>query len=156
MAHRYIVPLAAVCLASFSILAGCGSEDGDGATAATDEALIAKSDFIQAANAACEERIKQMQAKIKKVYAKAAKKSRNAGAEDLIEEVVAPGFEGEVNDLSSLDPPPGDEQEVEAVITAIQEMVDRTKSDLAENRKYPYRKTENVAAAYGLPACGHP
>jgi hypothetical protein len=42
------------------------------------------------------------------------------------------------------------------VITTLEEMVARTRKDLAEGRGYPYRKTENVSAAYGLPACGHP
>ena len=42
------------------------------------------------------------------------------------------------------------------MIDAIQQMVDRTRADLAAGRNYPYRKTENIAAAYGLPNCGRP
>lgn len=142
-------------LVAGSALSACGGDDG-GAPNAFDEDTIAKGDFIQAANEACETRAAQIEAKGRRVYAVASKKSRDAGAKLLIEQVVVPGFEREIRDLRALQPPPGDEEEVEGLITALQEMVDRTRGDLAKGRSWPYRKTENLAAAYGLPACGHP
>jgi hypothetical protein len=155
MRARTLIASSAVALVALSPLSGCGDDDG-GDTASDDAALIAKADFIQAANAACEQRNQQMQAKLKRLYAKAAGKPRDEAAREIIEEVIAPGFEAEAKDLRALEPPPGEEEEVDAVITAIEEMVARTRRDLAAGRKYPYRKTENVAAAYGLPACGRP
>lgn len=155
MRKRYLLGAVVVVLASSSLPIACGG-DGADEVDAFDEDVIAKADFIQAANAACQARIKQMKAKSRRVFAKASEKSPQAGAKLLIEQVVVPGFEGELRDLRALQPPPGDEARVEQVIDAIQEMVDRTQRDLGQGRPYPYRKTENLTAAYGLPDCGHP
>ena len=155
MRNWYLIGMVASVLVASSALIACGSNDAEGANA-YDEDTIAKGDFVQAANEACEERIAQMKAQSRRVFAKASQKSRDAGAKLLIEQVVVPGFEGELQDLRALQPPPGDEEQVEEIIAAIEEMVVRTRRDLARERSYPYRKTENLAAAYGLPACGHP
>jgi hypothetical protein len=153
MRGQRFMAVAVVALAASA--SGCGSDD-DGPPNAYAEDVIAKADFIQAANAACGARIDQMKEESERVFVRAGKKSPEAGAKLLIEEVVVPGFEGELEDLRALEPPPGDEAEVEGVISAIQEMLDRTRKDLGNDRIYPYRKTENLASAYGLPACGHP
>jgi hypothetical protein len=137
-------------------LGACGDDDNEKLTG-TEEEIVAKSDFIQSANAACEKRSEEMSAKAEKVVAKfSTQPDSEKGRREVIEKAIAPGFEAEVKDLRALKPPPGDEEEVEEVIRAIEEMVARTKEDLGAGRVYPYRRTENLAAAYGLPACGHP
>jgi len=155
MRKRYVIAGVATALALS--VGGCGDDDDGGNLASNDETVIVKADFIQAANAACEQRGEEMSKRAQQVFKKYSgqpdsPKARRA----IIEEAIAPGFEAELRDLRALDPPPGEEDEVEEVITTIDEMVARTRRDLAEDRGYPYRKTENVSAAYGLPACGHP
>ncbi|HEX9968024.1 MAG TPA: hypothetical protein VGB06_08750 [Solirubrobacterales bacterium] len=154
MHKRYVIAGAATALAlSFG---ACGDDEG-GNLASNDEAVIVKADFIQAANAACEQRGEQMTARAQQVFKQYSNQPDSPKARRaLIEKAIAPGFEGEIDDLRALEPPPGEEEEVEEVITTLEEMVARTRKDLAEGRNYPYRKTENVSAAYGLPACGHP
>lgn len=155
MRKRYLIASVAVALAL--PLGGCGDDDDGERVSATDEDVVVKSDFIQAANAACEQRSQEISAKVQKVIAKYSSQADSPKARrEVIEKAVAPGFEAEVRDLRALEPPPGDEEEVEEVIRAIDEMVARTREDLAEGRPYPYRRTENLAAAYGIPACGHP
>jgi hypothetical protein len=157
MGHRYLIAITvAVAFVALPTIVGCGGDDDDSTNASNDQAMIVKADFIQAANTACQERGKEMKAGAQGLIAEAESGSPKAAREKLIKTVIAPGFEGEVDDLKALEPPPGDEEEVEEIITAIQELVDRMRSDLAEGRNYPYRKTENIAAAYGLPACGTP
>ena len=155
MPKRYLIVAAAAALALS--LGACGDDDDGGNLASNDEAVIVKADFIQAANAACEQRAEEMQKRAQQVFKKYSDqpdspKVRRA----VIEEAIAPGFEAEIEDLRALEPPPGEEEEVEEVLTTIEEMVARTRRDLSEGRGYPYRTTENVSAAYGLPACGHP
>jgi len=135
-------------------MAGCGSDDAS--SASNDQETIVKADFIQAANEICKHRNEEMLAKLRPAYKQAEKLSNEAAAKKLLVRAIVPGFAREVRDLRALQPPPGEEDEVEAVINTIQEMLDRTRKDFAIGRDYPYRKTENVAAAYGLPACGHP
>jgi|GEM_PF-3714246 len=156
MRKRYVIAGVATALALS--VGGCGDDDDEGGNlASNDEAVIVKADFIQAGNTACEQRGEEMTARAQQIL------KQNSGQADspksrraLIEKAIAPGFEAEIRDLRALEPPPGEEEEVEEVITTLEEMVARTRKDLAEDRDYPYRKTENVAAAYGLPACGHP
>jgi hypothetical protein len=155
MRNRYR-SIGAALLCATVFLAGCGSDDDNGSGSADTKATIAKADFIQAADEACEARSDEMEKKGQRVFAEASGKSRNDVAKELIENVVAPGFEGEVADIRALEPPPGEEQQLEEILTAIENMVDRMRKDLAVGRNIPYRKTENLAAAYGLPACGHP
>lgn len=155
MRNRYFLAGAATALALS--LAACGDDDDSGNLASNDESVIVKADFIQAANAACEKRAEEMTTRAQQVFKQFSgqpdsPKVRRA----VIEKAIAPGFEAELRDLRALEPPPGEEEEVQEVLTTIEEMVARTRRDLSEGRGYPYRKTENVAAAYGLPACGHP
>lgn len=154
-----LVSVAVIAIAVFALSTGCGSDSGDDSStnaSASADATIAKADFITAANEACEARSDEIKAKGERVYQEAEGKARSAGAQAIIEEVVAPGFEGEIEDLRALTPPPGDKEEIEELLVAMEETVDRMRNDLALKRFYPYRKTENLAAAYGLPACGHP
>ena len=135
----------------------CGDDEEGGNLASNDDTVIVKADFIQAANAACEQRGEEMTARAQQLLKQYGGQPNSPKARRaLIEKAIAPGFEAEIRDLRALEPPPGEEEEVEEVITVLEEMVARTREDLSEGRDYPYRKTENVAAAYGLPACGHP
>jgi hypothetical protein len=156
MRRRQLIACVAVALAV--PLSACGDDDGGGGNlASNDETVIAKADFIQAANAACERRGDQITAQTQRVFEKYSDQPESPKArKELVSEVIVPGFEAQARDLRALEPPPGEEDEVEEVISTIEEMVERTREDFAEGRDYPYRKTENVAAAYGLPACGHP
>lgn len=155
MRKRFLIAGAATALALS--VGACGDDDEGGNLASNDETVIVKADFIQAADAACEQRSAQMTARAQQIFKQYSGQSDSPKARRaLIEKAIAPGFEAELRDLRALEPPPGEEEEVEEVLTTIEEMVARTRKDLAEGRNYPYRKTENVAAAYGLPACGHP
>jgi hypothetical protein len=149
-----------VCVTAFMalvvLLPGCGGDDDDGVIASDYDAVIVKADFIQAATEACEARSAQIRAKGQRVYKAASERPVAAVTKDLVEEAVAPGFEGQIEDLRALEPPPGEEEDVEKVIAEIEGMLERMKAGKTAGRRAPYRKSENYAAAYGLPACGHP
>lgn len=153
---RLPVPLIAVALvASLLVVASCG-DDTDVSSAALDEETIARADFIQDANAICARQREEMKSKSERIFQEAADKPQTAAARELIEKIVAPGFEREVEEIRELEPPPDEEAELEEVLVAIEEMVERTRADLAADRGFPYRKTEKLAAAFGLPDCGTP
>ena len=116
--------------------------------------MIVKADFVQAATEACEARSAQIKTKGQQIYKTASKRPAAAVAKDLVDEAIAPSFEGQVEDLRALRPPPG--EDVERVIAKIEGMLERMKTGKTFGRRAPYRKSENYAAAYGLPACGHP
>jgi ABC-type Fe3+-hydroxamate transport system substrate-binding protein len=138
------------------LVAGCGEDEDEATSASNDRATIVKADFIQAANAICQKRGREVKAKSQRILAASGNKSRNVVAKELVEEAVAPAFEREADEIRDLAPPSGEEEQVEELVGAIDEMIARTRRDLSANRNYPYRKTENIAAAYGLPDCGRP
>lgn len=146
-----------IALAALALFAGCGGdEDGGGVIASDYDDVIVKADFIQAANEACEARTTQIREGGREIFRRASGKPQAELAKELVDEVVAPTFEGELEDLRALEPPPGEEADVERVITEIEGMLERMKAGETVDRTAPYRKSENYAAAYGLPACGHP
>jgi len=156
MRFRRLIGPTILALAALLVLGGCGDDEDEATSASNDQATIVKADFIQAANAICEQRGEEVKAKSEKILAASGEKPRNVVAKELVEEAVAPAFEREADEIRALEPPAGDEEQVEELVDAIDEMVARTRNDLSANRDYPYRKTENLAAAYGLPDCGRP
>jgi hypothetical protein len=147
----------ALALAFLAFLGGCGGDADDHGVIASDyDDVIVKADFIQAATEACESRTAQIRAQGQRIYKAAASKPEAAIARELVDKVIAPNFEGQLEDLRALDPPSGEEEDVEIVIDEIEGMLNRMKEGKTVGRTAPYRKSENYAAAYGLPACGHP
>lgn len=138
-------------------LGSCGgdSEEPDNGYGLNEDE-IARADYVQAANALCAERREEMTKKGQRLYAQIERNPGRGGAKELIEEVVAPGFEREIKELRELTPPPGDEEQVRELIAAMADMVERTRKDLGVDRGFPYRKTEKLAALYGVPDCGRP
>lgn len=153
---RSVGAIALTALALLASLGGCGGDEDNGVIASDYDDVIVKADFIQAATEACESRSAQIRAQGRRIYRTAAGKPQAAIAKELVDEVIAPNFEGEIKDLRALDPPPGEEKDVETVIAEIEQMLRRMKNGETLGRIAPYRKSENYAAAYGLPACGHP
>jgi hypothetical protein len=120
---------------------------------------IAKAEFIKRANAICEVTLKKITSEAFPVLEKAAKRSDSVqeGAEtSLVSAVMVPGFQAEVEGIRALGAPPGDEDKVDAILDAIQEVVDKGEADpesFGQGTEPPYSHAARVAAAYGLASC---
>lgn len=166
--------------------AGCGGDDGDGresadATGATTaapegsasdgatteggeaqdgdsvEASGPEAEFIREANAICRKAVARIQLVGKKVF------EEESGPKDgptfkrrLVNDVLVPNLESEVNGLRELEVPPADEAQVNKIITAIEEVIRRVETNPKNYGYYPYVQAERLADAYGLNACGRP
>jgi hypothetical protein len=132
---------------------GAGAANGSTATDGADRATGAKGEFVEAANAACFQRRKQMRQEFN-ALARNASETPSA-VESLIERVIAPGLEAEVREIRALEPPPAETRQIEAILAAIQETVDQAQADPVEFTKHgPFSEVTKLANEYGLTACG--
>lgn len=152
MIHRR-PPLTLLLLATLvaGLASGCGGDDDSTATADT----ISKAEFVKQAEALCEARGKEVQTQAARILAD-TKKPQKVQARKMSTQVAIPAFEREIRELEELGAPAGEKQQLDAVIDEIQETVNRFKKSPDTFAIYPYRHSEQAAAAYGIPSCGKP
>lgn len=144
--------LALAAIAAVASLAGCGS-GGDG----TASAPLTKAEFIKQGDAICEKADGKQKVELQ-AYLKEhpAARSSQAGQEKMILEVGAPPIQSEAEELAALEPPADDQDEIGAIVEAIEEAVSKVKEDpsnLTTGAKGPFAKADKLARAYGFKAC---
>ncbi len=137
-----------VAVIAMSLVLGGGCGGGDKAPT--------KAEFIKQADAIC----KKAHDKFEKDFnADFAGNQRPSQAElnKFAENTLVPGVQGEIDDISALEPPSGDEAEINAIIDAVQGGVDRIKADpgvLSPKVAFdPQKKGHQLAKDYGMKEC---
>jgi hypothetical protein len=152
---RTIVICAGV-LALALIGAGCGSDDEGEVTAAE----ISKAEFVKQADAACKRSEKQIQEDFA-AYVKDhedIQKPTEADYAELVDVILSPNVEQEVEDIRALGAPSGDEEEIEGLLAAREESVEVAEEDpeaLISNGDRIFAKSSKLAEEYGLEVCGN-
>jgi hypothetical protein len=131
------------------VISACGGDGGKDS--------ISKAEFLAKGNVAC----KRIQGKILAEMRPFLVRTRTGQSlenmmDEIVDEVIAPNFEAEIQMLRRLGTPAGDKREVNAILAAIQDTVDKAKArPVAFSRSpNPYGRGEDLALAYGLDACG--
>ncbi len=135
-------------LAALLALAGCGG--GDETTALT------KAEFTKQANAGCKEHSKERDELFKTVSNELdPSEVTRADQEQLIDEVLLPPFEKDIENLKSLSPPAGDEVRVEAIIEAMEKAVEKIEAKplIALRSTIQFAEARALAVKYGLKEC---
>lgn len=147
---------------AFLLVAGCGGDNDDpSGLSSTPPASKTKAEFVDAANAICAEKGSAMQKKTLQIL-KGAQGTSNRAQLQAIDTAIVPNLEAEVDELRALTPPVGHEARVERILSAIEDTVDQLRNakpvdaDSTFEENHPYRPGEQIAARYGLTACGHP
>jgi hypothetical protein len=144
-----IAAMAAVAL----LVAGCGG--GDDASGSS----ISKEEFIAKADAVCREGTERMQ----KAIFKLLKDQRNitkvskAEQEKIVRTAIVPSVEREVEELRALDVPDGDEERVDAMISALEEGIETAERDpgaVTNSTDVIFGIASRIGGEYGLEACG--
>lgn len=142
---------------------GCGDDRGtaaDGTSTAPGDVAeqSAKTLFIRSANEACRKDARKIRAKAQGITAQASGDSQEALAGVVIRRAIAPGLEAQVAAVRALEPPPGEAEKVNEVLTAIQATVADARRDPAAfvRQGDSFTDSSSAAAQYGLTACGHP
>ncbi len=144
---------------------GSGEEAGEAgeSTSGGEESTLAptsesKQEFVVKATSLCKKQQKSMRAGVLDFLksAKDSKASVQASQRRFVEEVLAPGFEAEAEGLRNLGAPEGEEEQVEAVIAAIELAIEEARRDPSAyfGGAPVFKEASRVPAAYGIPACG--
>jgi hypothetical protein len=142
-------------LAIVLVATGCG---GGGDSTEVTAASISKAQFIKQAEAICESGNKQLQIDF------AAFLKNNAGIEhpteatyaELVNTVVAPDIEREVEELRELGAPSADLDQVQAMLDAREESVALAEEDpqaVTHNSEKVFAKASKLAKEYGMETC---
>jgi hypothetical protein len=140
-------------IAAALLVAGCGGDDDSGSSAISKEEFIAKADTI------CKKGTERMQTAI----AGALKNQRNlakvskAEQEKIVTTVMVPSVSREVKELRALGVPDGDDERVDAMITALEEGIETAERDpevVTKSSDAIFGIASRIGGEYGLAVCG--
>jgi hypothetical protein len=166
---KMAVGLLATVLAVGLIAAGCGGDDDEdtaamtttetGATGATGAAggePLSKSEFIKQADQICRQGDQQIQQAGQELGPGSPSEEE---LEQFAAETVVPNIQEQIDGIRQLTPPKGDEEEVNAILDAAQEGIDRLAADPSllvqgQDAGGAFTEANRLAQEYGLEACG--
>jgi hypothetical protein len=165
-----ITALLALALAAGLIAAGCGDDDDEtttaaptttetGATGATGAATgepLSQDEFIAQADAICKKGDQEINAVANETFSGGQPSQEEQ--EQFVTETVVPNIQKQIDGLSGLTPPEGDEDEVAAIVDAAQRAVDEVEQDPSSigpgTGAGPFAEANRLAEDYGLEECG--
>jgi len=135
-------------------IAGCGSSDGSGS-----DNSISKEEFIAKADAIC----KQSNARLEAAFGKFLKENPNLKKtsdprlQQLVGGAMVPSLKREIEELRALGIPAGDEEKVEAMISALEEGLETAERDpqaVTNSSDAVFGIASRIGGEYGLKVCG--
>jgi hypothetical protein len=147
-----------VLIALFTVLvAGCGGSDG-GTTAA--EVRLTRAQLIKQGDTICEEADQRRLAGLQP-YIEEDPTGRSQSLpekERVVREVLLPPFQEEAEELAELNPPKADEDELQALVQALESAVERGEKDpasiLERGAIVQFGHAEKLGRQYGFERCG--
>lgn len=156
----------AVALVALFAVSGCGGGgDGDSATASSggpvtvEAGSLSKAQFVKQARAICTKSHEGFERDavriLKQQKADPTKASEGDPEAELVLDAFVPNFQSQIDQVSELGAPRGDEDEVSAFLTALQEAVDGANQDPRAfvRSEADLGKAPKLAKAYGLEEC---
>jgi hypothetical protein len=138
-------PALATSLASGLLAASCGGGD-DAPT---------KAEFIEQADAICKKAHRNFEKEFQQAFG--GERPSNADLKNFAKSDLVPGTEGQIAEISALEPPSGDQAQVDAIIEAVQAGVDKIKADpgilLPSVPEDPLAEGHRLAKEYGMKEC---
>jgi hypothetical protein len=155
----FIALLAAFAAISL-IVAGCGG-GGDSTDSTASSSGLTKAEFLKQGNAICAKGEKELNEEFEK-FAEEENLSENkppteAQLTKATEEFFLPIIKEQVEGIRGLSPPEGEEQQVDKVLSAAEDGIEKAEEDpasLANEKEDPFAKANELANEYGLVKCG--
>lgn len=139
---------------------GGGKEATGGKETTVQSSSLSRAEFVERAGAICtREKTKGLEEM--GAYVKQHPGATGAGKLELIGEalqkVFLPSVQRQIDQIRALGAPAGDEQEIEAFLSALQEAVDEAGQGTPSNGKFgqAFASSANLAHEYGLDACAY-
>jgi hypothetical protein len=137
------------------IVAGCGSSSDDSTSSLT------KAQFIVKADAICKKGNTEIESGFedfaKEAGIKENKEPTPAQGVEVSETVLIPYIKEQSEELRDLEVPSGDEEEITAMLDALDEGVEEAEEDpeaLFTSKSDPFGPANKMAKEYGLKVCG--
>lgn len=146
--------LAAGMVFALAAFAGCGGGEDDGGG----EEALTKVEFIAQGDAICEKAENQAETEAEAFAEENGfdlEKATDEELEEAIAEVLVPALERQSEEIDALGPPEGDEEEVEAIVVALEDgtaAVEDDPSSVLEGS--PLKEASQLAKDYGFKTCG--
>jgi hypothetical protein len=145
--------VAAVMVVAIAV-AGCGG--GDSSTTA---GSISKEEFITKADAICKKGTERLQKAIFAALKHPQNLTKVSEAEQIkiVTTAMVPNISREAKELRALGVPEGDEEKVDAMISALEEGVETAEQDpqaVTKSSDVVFGISSRIAGEYGLTACG--
>jgi hypothetical protein len=156
--HRRLIgalSIGALLFASL-LVAGCGSSSS---TTTTTTAAISKAEFVSKGNAICLAGNKKEKAETMAFYKKIGISEKEAPskaqANELVETVLAPGIQSQIDSVKALGAPSGEEQQVTSALESAQETLNKIKAKPEQlfSNQNPFKATGEQLHALGLTQC---
>ncbi len=147
---------AVVALAAAALVAGCGGdEEPDDFSPVVSEPL-SKVEFLREADRICFSSEARIEAAADDLVT-ARGDPDPAEVERIAIALVVPALEAEVTAIRALGAPPGDEEQVDAILAATEDGIAAIEADprgLLDGIPAPLRRAQRLAEAYGSQQCG--
>jgi hypothetical protein len=155
LSKRLIALLAGV-MAIAIVVAGCGSSDDTTETTAE----LTKVEFIKQGDAICKKGSDQIEEEVDTFAEENDVDTENPSKEDqeeVIAEVVTPSLQTQADELGQLGAPSGEEDEVAAIIEALEAGAEELENDpasLLTEGAGPLDEANQLATEFGFKECG--
>ncbi|HEX6687819.1 MAG TPA: hypothetical protein VF085_04050 [Solirubrobacterales bacterium] len=143
-----------------ALVAGCGG-GGDGSSSSTTVSKTwtgSKQAFVKKADAICSKNAKLIfQGVVKALYPAGINGANDSEKKEAVEKALVPGINTEIREIRALGFPSGQEDEVEAVLSSLEEELERAQSEPTEfllGQSSPFVDSKQAAEEYGFTACG--
>jgi hypothetical protein len=157
--------LALAAIAAAIVAVGCGSSDGGSDSSSTvtvtvQTGSLSKAAFVKKADAICKAARTEFLAEFASFSKEhlsefANPKNREEIFKKVLETMLGPNVEGQIEQISKLGAPSSYAPEVETFLNALQKRIDKAQEEPLGliATPYPFKKAENVAKQVGLQGC---
>ena len=163
---RGVLVIAGV-LSALLLVAGCGSDEGDATGSSSsgngevtvETGSLSKAEYVKQVSAICTKSREQLETEIAALLRKTSneppKPSEESPQVEFLEDTYLPSFQAQLDEVSAVAVPAGDEKEITAFLKALQYMVDRGTEDPQTfvSGEVSLDKAGKLAKAYGLENC---
>ena len=151
---RRVLTAGSLCLVVVGMslaLAACGSSSDSTTTALT------KAEFLKQGNAICRKGNEEIGKAAEKKFPRSGGKPNQKELEQFASQTIVPNIQSQVQQISELPAPEGDEEQVEAIVEEAEASAEKAAEDpsvmIKDNGEDPFAKTNELAGEYGLTAC---
>jgi len=165
MTNRLSIIAALVCAAFAVAIAGCGGGDDSSSTTAStgvsgatgaSGAPLTKEQFIAQADAICKKGNDTIDQAAGQVFG--GQQPSAAQIEQFANDTAIPAIQQEIDGISALTPPAGDEDQIQAILDAVNSGLDQVRQDpqslATSDNAGPFAEADQLANDYGLKVCG--